>query len=93
MRHLTIAEKSLLIGDDVADALLQYAAHIGRLRTADDVSVRAFGIDGNEVEATLLLNSGTVLASETTQSELPEPDNAALVAYITAQLAQFDLKA
>jgi hypothetical protein len=92
MRHLTIAEKSFLIGDDVADALARYAAHLGQLRSADQVTIRAIGVDGAEVVVQLVLNSGTVLAGESTESTLPEPDNADIVGYIEAQLAQFELR-
>lgn len=91
VHHLTVAEKSLLVGDEAAAALMHYAAHVGQLKTADTVHVRAIGIDGERVVATLLLNSGTVLAAETSRSDLPEPDNAELIAYVHTQMAQFDL--
>jgi hypothetical protein len=93
MRHLMIADKSLLVGDDVADALARYAAHLGQQRSADQVTIRAIGVDGAEVAVQLVLNSGTVMAVESTASTLGAPDNADIVGYIEAQLAQFELRA
>lgn len=34
MQHLTVADKSVLIGDEVADAPVRYAAHPGRTGSA-----------------------------------------------------------
>ena len=39
MKHLTFADKSLLIGDDAADALLEYAAILAGQAKADNVTV------------------------------------------------------
>jgi hypothetical protein len=86
-----VADKSLLIGDEIADALIHYAAHLGRISSADDVPVRALGVDGEEVRLLLLLNSGVTLVAESTDSLLPEPDNADAVAYIAQRLADFEL--
>lgn len=91
MQHLTVADKSVLIGDRIADALVRYAAHLGNTKSADDVTVRALGVDGEEVDLHLLLNSGVTLASESTDSLLPEPDNSAALAYIDEHLADFEL--
>ncbi len=87
MRHVTIAEKSLLIGDDAATTLLRYAALVGKLNTSDVVDLRAYGADGELVEASFLLNSGTVMMVESSRSELPEPDNGEAVQYMTERLA------
>jgi hypothetical protein len=76
VEHVTIAGKSLLVGDEVADALIRRAALLGKVRSADSVVVRAVGRDGEEVEANFLLDPGTVMIVESTASELPDPDNA-----------------
>jgi hypothetical protein len=93
MKHVTAVEKSLLIGDGAADTLAEYAAHLARLGSGDTVQLNALGSDGDEVVATFLLNSGTALMVETTASALPEPDNADAIAYMVAQMAQFDVSA
>jgi hypothetical protein len=91
MQHLTVADKSLLIGDRVAEALVRYAAQLGRTGSADDVAVRALGIDGEEVRLHLLLNSGVTMVTESTDSLLPEPQNDDVVEYIERRLATFEL--
>lgn len=82
MKHVTYAQKSLLMGDDVADELLAYAAQLADAGSADNVEVNAVGIDGEEVTATFVLGNGIDLMAETTTSQLPEPDNSAVLAYI-----------
>lgn len=75
MKHLTFADKSLLLGDVAADLLVEYTAALGNAQQADSVAVHAFGADGDEVEATLVLNQGAALMVESTHTSLPEPDN------------------
>ena len=70
MKHLTYADKSLLIDDATADALLEYAALLARVGDADSVSVSAYSADGQTVEATLLLDAGAPIMSETTHSTM-----------------------
>jgi hypothetical protein len=90
MKHVTIAEKSFLLGDDVADLLIRYAALLGKVNSADSISVRSIGIDGEIVEAQFLLNSGSVMMAESTHSALPEPDNRDAVQYIEDQLGRYE---
>lgn len=93
MKHLTMADKSLLVGDEAADTLMEYAALIAQTGGGDSVSLRAIGTDGAEVEATFLLNSGTVVISETTPSVVPEPDNRVAVAEMRKRIDGFDFSA
>lgn len=88
---MMVAGKSLLLGDRAADLLLAYAALVAQVRRGDHVSVRAIREDGDEVEVGVLLNSGSVLVIESSTSPLPEPDNTAAIAYMTAQLDSFGL--
>ena len=82
MKHVTYAQKSLLLGDDIADELLAYAAQLADSGSADNVEVHGVGVDGEEVIATFVLGNGIDLMAETTRSELPEPDNSTALAYI-----------
>jgi hypothetical protein len=82
MKHITGAEKSLLVGDEAADLLLEYASFLGNGRMVDTVKLSAYGSDGEEVTATFLLNDGVTIIAESTRSTLPEPDNAEAVAYM-----------
>jgi hypothetical protein len=82
MKHITFADKSLLIGDEVADTLLEYAALLTREASGDTVQVAAISSDGDEVTASFLLGPGVSMMAETTHNSLPEPDNTAAVEYM-----------
>jgi hypothetical protein len=82
MKHITMAEKSLLLGDEAADLLMEYAALLGRTDSADTVTLRAYGADGDPVDVTFLLNSGLALLAETSDSPVPEPDNREGIRYM-----------
>ncbi len=86
MKHVTMAEKSLLLGDRVADLLLEYAALLGQTDSADTVVMNAYGADGDPVEVTFLLNSGTSVLVETSDSPVPEPDNDTAVEYMEERM-------
>jgi hypothetical protein len=88
MKHVTFADKSLLVDDETADLLLEYAAALARSGDADAVDIHAFSSDGDEVTATLLLDAGAPLMSETTNSSLTEPDNEPAQTYMRQQLAR-----
>ncbi|KQX06920.1 MULTISPECIES: hypothetical protein [unclassified Leifsonia] len=79
MKHLTFAEKSLLIGDDAADALLEYLRVLSTAGEADTVELAAVGADGDDVVVSMVLSSGAPMIVETTRSSVPEPDNTAAV--------------
>jgi hypothetical protein len=79
MKHITYAHKSLLVGDEAADTITEYAAALARHGSADTVTLAAYGADGDDVEGTFVLDQGTVLMAETTHSSIPEPDNADVV--------------
>ena len=86
MKHLTMADKSLLVDDTTADLLLEYAALLARTDSADTVVVNAYGDDGDPVAVTFLLNSGISLLAETSESRVPEPENAAAIRYIEQRI-------
>ncbi|WP_108251075.1 hypothetical protein [Planctomonas deserti] len=88
MKHLTYADKNLLVGDEVADLLLQYAARLASSGVADTVDVHAISSDGDEVTATFLLGEGAPLMTETTHSTVPEPDNTGAVQQITERMGR-----
>ena len=88
---MTMAEKSLLIGDEVADLLVAYAAAVAGANAGDHVTVHGIGVDGQQVAAQLLLNSGTTLIAESSTSKLPEPDDDELVSYLRERLRFYGL--
>src|ERR1700712_4210183 len=75
MKHVTYSEKSMLVGNEAADLLLEYAAAVSKIHTADTVNINALGSDGNNVEATFLLGEGAPLMAETATTDVEEPDN------------------
>src|SRR4051812_46999595 len=86
MQHLTVESKNLLIGDEAAEALTEYAALIAKHGTGDRIKLRAFGSDGDAVTATIVLSAGTTILTETAHNTLPEPDNGDAVAYMREQI-------
>jgi hypothetical protein len=82
MKHITFGDKSLLVGDAVADALLQYAAFLAGGAKGDTVEIHAISSDGDEVVATFLLGPGVTMMAETANTKLPEPDNTAALEYM-----------
>ena len=82
-------QKAVFLGDDAADALVSYAAHVAQLRTGDSIDLRGINAEGNEITTTFLLNPGTTLTAETTNMALDEPDNHAAIAYIRDRIKSF----
>jgi hypothetical protein len=87
MKHVTFADKSLLIGNDAADTLLEYAAVLADRAKADNVTVNAISSDGDDVVATILLDTGAPLMAETSTTQVAEPDNSAVVEYMRARIS------
>ena len=79
MKHVSYADKSLFMGDDAADTLLEYARLVADNNRADTVTLRSISPDGNTVEASFLLDASTILMVETTNSEVEPPDNSEAV--------------
>jgi hypothetical protein len=82
VKHITFGDKSLLVGDEVADALLEYAAALATAAHGDTVEIHAISSDGNEVTATFLLGPGVTMMAESAHTSIPEPDNADALEYI-----------
>jgi hypothetical protein len=69
MKHIMYAEKTLLIGDEVADLAVEYAAMLANHGKADTVTLHAFDADGDAIDATMLLNSGSNIVAATHESQ------------------------
>jgi hypothetical protein len=91
MRHVTLAHTSVLIGDEAADLLLDYAALVAQLGRGDSVRLNAVAMGGGDVSIGVLLNSGSSMLVESSACALPEPENALAVAYLRSKLAQYDV--
>jgi len=90
VKHVTYGEKSLLMDDDAADSLLEYARLLGQASQADTVTVRAVGMDGNTVEAAFLLNESSVMMVESTNSAVDVPENREAVQYMQQRIDQLN---
>ena len=89
MKHVLFGQKSVFLGDEAADALVDYAAHVAQMKTGDRVDMRGINSEGNAIVTTFLLNGGSNLAAETTSLQLDEPDNAESIAYIRRRIEVF----
>ena len=86
MKHVTFAEKSLLMGDEVADTLLEYARVLALASLADTVTIQAIGMDGNTVDVAFLLNATSDMVVESTNSSVESPDNEEAVRYMQERI-------
>lgn len=86
MKHVMYSEKSLMLGDEVVDLMMEYAVLLARHSSADKVDVEAIGVDGDQVTATFLIGPATIMVAETARSPFPEPDNGTAEAYLKQQI-------
>jgi hypothetical protein len=86
MKFLTYADRSVLIGDEAADILIEYSAVLAENGHADSVALNAIGGDGDDIVASFVLGSGTNLMAESTSSKLPEPNNTDGISYMKERL-------
>jgi hypothetical protein len=61
---------------------MEYARALGSAHMSDSVTLRGIGMDGNEIDATFLLNASTELITQTTHSGLKGPDNDEAIGYM-----------
>lgn len=80
----------LLVGDAAADLLADYAVLVARVKTADSVRLNAYDEGGDYVQATLVLSSAAPILVESTNSNLPDPDNSEAEEYIRTQINRWD---
>jgi len=86
MKQVIYAEKSLLLGDEVVDLMMEYAVLLAKQSSADSVDVEAIETDGDKVTATFLIGPATIMVAETARSGFPEPDNDSAEAYLKEQI-------
>ncbi|WP_152607165.1 hypothetical protein [Clavibacter michiganensis] len=79
MKHVTYAEKTLLVGDEMADVMMEWSAALASDGAAEALVVAAISGDGDDVLATFQIGAGSPVMVETSSTTLPEPDNAGVV--------------
>lgn len=82
MKHVTYADKSLLLDDETADLLIEYAVVLGAAGRTDSVVAQAMDMSGHDVEATFILNAGTEMMTESARTSVEPLDNSAAVRYL-----------
>lgn len=90
MKKLVVGGTALLVGDDAADAIVEYAAVLARAGSADTVELRAIDPSGRGVQAYYALTATCAAMAQSTDSSGPEPDNTEIVNYINAQIRRLD---
>ena len=80
----------LIVGDEVADLVADYAVLVARVNTADSVQLNAYDEGGDYVQATLVLSNGGAILVESTNSNLPDPDNSKAEQYIRSRIDRWD---
>jgi hypothetical protein len=88
VKQITYAESSWLVGDDTADAIIEYAVLLARIESADSVRVAAISADGREHEVTLLIGPATMMTAEAVDLEIEEPDNTVAIAEIYQRMGR-----
>lgn len=79
MKQLTYDGGTWLLGDDAADALLNYAVALGRRAAADSIELSVIDPDGHPERLTLLIGPATMMSAGTSRSQADEPDNREVV--------------
>lgn len=87
MKDILYVDETLMVGDEVAELLMQFTLQLTRSGKADLIHVNALDGEGNGVTATFVLGSATSILVKSCRSELPEPDNSVAIKYVRAQLA------
>jgi hypothetical protein len=96
MQEVTYVDETIRVGDEAADALLEYATALADEGRSDYVTLSVLTRDGVERHAKILLNSGSNLLAKDTDDGAAEPDNEPAITYMrerTALLIRTDLAA
>jgi len=80
MKRVTYADTALLMGDDAADTLLEYARVLTQSAGVDSVTLRCLSTDGDAVDASFLIHGHAALLVESTHSDIAAPENTDAVA-------------
>lgn len=86
MKRITYSAVSMLVGDDVAGVLLDYAALLASTKDADTVTITGYDAHGEEMTVRFVISTGVSLASSAAVTDLPDPDNANILMYIREQM-------
>ena len=75
MKQLRYGERTWLVGDAIADALLDHAAALARAGLAEHVSIAVLDINGMAEQVDFLIGPATMMTAEPVPEEFEDPDN------------------
>jgi hypothetical protein len=87
VKKVTYADSSQIIGDELAEVMLEYAAALASSQAAEPLTFRAVGAHGHEEDASFLLGPASQIALEEAEAGT-EPDNSAVVAFMRRRIAE-----
>jgi len=90
MRRIRYSGDTVLLGDEAADALMDYAARLARDDSAVSLAIRAIDDRGVENAVDILVGPATMMTATHVESDLPEPDNSAMVAELARRFSLLD---
>jgi hypothetical protein len=76
MKQLRYGERTWLVGDAIADALLDHAAALARADLAEHVAIDVLDVNGMPERVEFLLGPATMMIAEPVPEEFEDPDNA-----------------
>jgi hypothetical protein len=75
MKQLRYGERTWLVGDGIADALLDHAAALARVEQAEHIGINVLDINGTPEHIEFLLGPATMMTAEPVAEEFEDPDN------------------
>jgi len=90
MKTIHYAGEEYLTGDELADAVVQYAKELARHDTSASIDVPVALSDGTVVDATFLLGPASQLVALPTPSDLAEPTDQRVIDFITLEMAKLE---
>jgi tripartite-type tricarboxylate transporter receptor subunit TctC len=86
MKNLVYGASTLLVGDDVANAVLHYAAILAEARASDVVDIPTCDETGFGVHASVVLGPGMPVMAIVAPDDALEQEDPAFVAELTARI-------
>lgn len=88
MREVVYAGGSFVTGDDIADALLEYAAELANAARAATVHVPALGTLGQDVDIAVVVGPSSQLLSTPSEDPHDEPDGTRFIEDVHQRLEE-----
>jgi hypothetical protein len=87
MKRLSYLDVHIFVGDDFADAVLDFAAALARSQAAETLHFNAVDERGEPSVVGFLLGPASSLIIQSTTLSLPEPDNTAAFEFLSGRMS------